>query len=219
MRALVIGDSGGIGGAVAEVLHARGADVVGLSRARTGFDLLSPDAAEEQIAALDDVFDLIFVATGALVSTRERPEKSLKEVSAAELAEQFAINAIGPALVLRHAPRLLARAQRGVFAVLSARVGSIGDNRAGGWYSYRASKAALNQIVHTGAIELARTHKQAVCVALHPGTVETSFTAGFSGREKLSAEESATRLLDVLNGLDAGDTGGFFDYSGAPVVW
>ncbi|SFK85499.1 SDR family oxidoreductase [Shimia haliotis] len=219
MRALVVGESGGIGAAVAAELRARGAEVVGLSRGRDGFDVTRPDVAEAQIAALEGVFNLIFVATGALVSTRVRPEKALREVSAEELAGQFAVNAIGPALVLRHAPRLLARSGRGVFAALSARVGSIGDNRAGGWYSYRASKAALNQIVHTGAIELARTHKRAVCVALHPGTVETSFTAGFAGREKLTAQESAAKLLDVLDGLEPEQTGGFYDYSGARVVW
>lgn len=219
MRALVIGDSGGIGAAVSAALRARGAEVVGLSRARDGFDVLRPEVAEAHLAALEGVFDLIFVATGALVSTRARPEKSLRELSAEELAGQFAVNAIGPSLVLRHAPRLLARGQRGVFAALSARVGSIGDNRAGGWYSYRASKAALNQIVRTGAIELARTHKQAVCVALHPGTVETAFTASYPGREKLAAAESAARLLDVLEGLGPQQTGGFFDYAGEPVVW
>lgn len=219
MRALVIGESGGIGAAAAAELRARGAEVVGLSRGRDGFDVLQPEAAEVQLAALEGVFDLIFVATGALVSTRGRPEKALKEVTAAELARQFAVNAIGPALVMRHAPRLLARAERGVFAVLSARVGSIGDNRAGGWYSYRASKAALNQIVRTGAVELARTHKQAVCVALHPGTVETAFTASYPGREKLAASESAARLLNVLYGLGPEQTGGFFDYAGEPVAW
>lgn len=219
MRALVIGDSGGIGAAVAAELRARRVNVVGLSRGRDGFDVTQPEAAEAQMAALEGVFDLIVVATGALVSTRARPEKALKEVTAEELAAQFAVNAIGPALVLRHAPRLLARGERGLFAALSARVGSIGDNRAGGWYSYRASKAALNQIVRTGAIEMSRTHRQSVCVGLHPGTVETAFTAGYPGREKLTAGESAARLLDVLDGLGPEATGGFFDYSGAPVVW
>ncbi|MGR3635755.1 MAG: SDR family NAD(P)-dependent oxidoreductase [Shimia sp.] len=219
MRALVIGDSGGIGAAVAREWRGRGGEVVGLSRARDGFDMAKPELAEVHLARLEGTFDLIFVATGALTSTRSAPEKALRDVSAKEMAAQFAINAIGPALVIKHAPRLLARNRRGVFATLSARVGSIGDNRAGGWYSYRASKAALNQLIKTGAIELARTHREAVCVALHPGTVETAFTAGYPGRKKLTAAESAARLLDVLERLGAEDTGGFFDYSGAPILW
>ena len=217
-RALVIGDSGGIGGAVSADLKTRGVAVDGLSR-RGGFDLTQPEQAEAQLAGLSGPYDLIFVATGALVSTRDRPEKSLRDVSAAELEAQFAVNAIGPALVLRHAPRLLARDRRGVFAALSARVGSIGDNRAGGWYAYRASKAALNQIVRTGAIELGRTHKQALCVALHPGTVATAFTAGYPGHEKLAPQDSAARLLSVLDGLSPAQSGGFFDYAGASVPW
>ena len=103
-------------------------------------------------------------------------------MSAKALADQFAVNCIGPSLVLKHAPRLLPRKGRAVFAALSARVGSIGDNRIGGWYAYRTAKAALNQMIHTGAIELARTHREAICVALHPGTVETPFTAKYAGR-------------------------------------
>ncbi len=219
MRALVIGGSGGIGAAVAQQWRGRGGEVVGLSRARDGFDLLQPDLVEARLTALDGVFDMIIVASGALVSTRSAPEKALRDLSAEEMAAQFAINAIGPALVMKHAPRLLARRRRGVFAALSARVGSIADNRAGGWYSYRASKAALNQLIKTGAIELARTHREAVCVALHPGTVETAFTAHYPGRQKLSPQESAARLLDVLDGLGPQESGGFFDYAGAAVEW
>ncbi|CUH51908.1 SDR family NAD(P)-dependent oxidoreductase [Shimia marina] len=219
MRALVIGDSGGIGAAVAQALRAKGGEVVGLSRSRDGFDLTQPEQADRALSALTGAFDLIFVASGALTVTRTGPEKSLRDLSAEELAAQFAVNTIGPALVLKHAARLLPRRERGVFAALSARVGSIGDNRAGGWYSYRASKAALNQIVHSGAIELARSHKQAVCVALHPGTVETAFTANYPSHEKHSAQTAAVKLLAVLDGLKAEDSGGFFDYSGAKVVW
>ncbi|MGR3714190.1 MAG: SDR family NAD(P)-dependent oxidoreductase [Shimia sp.] len=219
MRALIIGASGGIGAAVAAQLETRGGTVVGLSRMGDGFDVTDPEAAEAQLAAVDGVFDLVFVATGALAVTRAGPEKALRDLGAGEMAAQFAVNAIGPALVLRHAPRFLARRERGVFAALSARVGSIGDNRAGGWYSYRASKAALNQIVHTGAIELARSHPKSVCVALHPGTVETGFTAAFGGREKLTAAESAARMLAVLEGLGPSDSGGFFDFAGEQVVW
>ena len=217
-RALVIGASGGIGRAVSAALEARGVEVTGLSR-RDGFELSDPGAVEAALAGLEPGFEMIFVASGALTGAAERPEKALREVTAEELAAQFAINAIGPALVLRHAARLLPRGRRAVFAALSARVGSIGDNRAGGWYSYRASKAALNQILHTGAIELARSHRQAICVALHPGTVQTGFTAAYPGHDKVAPKTAAGNVLNVIDGLGPEDSGGFFDWSGAVVPW
>lgn len=134
--------------------------------------------------------------------------------------DQFALNAVGPALVLSRAHQLLPRQRRSVFVVLSARVGSIGDNRMGGWISYRAAKAAVNQIVHTSAIELARTHKQAICVALHPGTVKTEFTRKYLGRHPaVEPGEAARNLLSVIGGLLPADTGGFFDWAGKPVPW
>ena len=132
MRALVVGDTGGIGSAVSARLRARGAQVVGLSRQRDGLDVADPAQAEAVLDALDGPFGLIFVATGALVCTRSAPEKSLREVSAEEMAAQFAVNTIGPALVLKQAPRLLARRERGAFAALAARVGSAGENSAVG---------------------------------------------------------------------------------------
>ena len=218
MRALVVGDSGGIGAAVAARLRGKGAEVVGLSR-RDGFDVTQPQAAEAALSRVEGPFDLVFVAIGALALREAGPEKSLRDVSAAELSGVFAVNTIGPALVLKAAPQLLARRERGVFAALSARVGSIGDNRAGGWYAYRASKAALNQIIKTGAVELARSHKQAVCVALHPGTVATRFTANYAAHKKVTPQEAAVNLLQVVEGLSVAETGGFFDYSGARVAW
>ncbi|MEM6728241.1 MAG: SDR family oxidoreductase, partial [Pseudomonadota bacterium] len=128
-------------------------------------------------------------------------------------------NAMGPALVLRHLPRLLPREGASYCGVLSARVGSIGDNRLGGWYSYRAAKAALNQIVHGAAVELARTHKEARLVALHPGTVATKFTEGFDGRDKLAPHESARHLCDVLLSKSPDQSGGFWDWRGDEVPW
>ncbi|WP_435141212.1 SDR family oxidoreductase [Pseudopelagicola sp. nBUS_19] len=218
MRVLLIGESGGIGSALAVELRRRNAEVVGLSR-RDGFDLTDPEAVEMQLASLSPTFDMIMLASGALTSTREKPEKSLRDVSAKELTGQFAVNAIGPALVLRHAPRLLPRKGRSIFAALSARVGSIGDNQAGGWYAYRASKSALNQIIRTSAIELSRSHRDSVCVALHPGTVRTNFTQNFPTHEKADADIAALRLLSVLDQLKSQDTGGFYDYSGTRVDW
>lgn len=219
-RALVIGASGGVGSAVASALRARGCDVVGLSRATDALDVTRESSVEAALSALSGPFDLILVATGALEISGNLPEKSLRNLSADAFAAQFALNATGPALVLKHALRLMPRDRRAVFAALSARVGSIGDNRAGGWYSYRAAKAALNQILHTAAIEIARSHPQAVVAALHPGTVATSFTEKYLGRHPAVApEQAAANLLDVLDGLTPADTGGFRDWAGDTVPW
>jgi NAD(P)-dependent dehydrogenase (short-subunit alcohol dehydrogenase family) len=136
------------------------------------------------------------------------------------MAAQFALNTIGPALVLKHALRLLPKDEPAVIAALSARVGSIGDNRTGGWHSYRAAKAALNQIIRGASIELARSHKQAACVALHPGTVQTKFTEKYLGRHPaLPPAEAAANLLRVIDSLTPAQTGQFFDWSGAEVAW
>lgn len=218
-KALVIGATGGIGRAVVADLEARGVVVTGLSR-RDGLDVADPAAMDRVLGGLDCPFDLIFVAIGILAPVGGAPEKALAAVDADAMAHVMAINAIGPALILRHAPRLLPKDRRGVIGVLSARVGSIGDNGIGGWHSYRASKAALNQIVHGAAIELGRSHRQSVCVALHPGTVATPFTANYAGRHKtVPAVEAAANLLTLLDGLTPADTGGFFDYAGQVVPW
>ncbi len=184
MRALVIGATGGIGAAVTAQLKADGWDVTGLSRTVDGFDVGNPASVEQCLQGQSGPFDLIFVALGVLAPLWGAPEKSLSAIKAEDMAQVYAVNAIGPALILRHAARLLPKDGRGVIATLSARVGSIGDNKIGGWYSYRASKAALNQIVHGAAIELGRSHKKSICVALHPGTVATPFTADYAGRHK-----------------------------------
>ncbi|NOD35031.1 MULTISPECIES: SDR family NAD(P)-dependent oxidoreductase [unclassified Ruegeria] len=218
--ALIIGASGGIGAAVCTTLESQGVSVTGLSRSMDGFDLTDPDHALPIIDGLSDPFDLILVASGALEIEGAAPEKTIRAVSAKAMMDQFALNAVGPALVLSRAHRLLPRKGRSVFAVLSARVGSIADNRMGGWISYRAAKAAVNQVVHTSAIELSRTHKQAICVALHPGTVKTAFTQKYLNRHPaVEPEVAAQNLLSVINGLTPEDTGGFFDWAGQPVPW
>lgn len=213
MRSLVIGASGGIGAALVAALAGQG-EVVGLSRSGDGIDLTDESSVARHLGVLGAGFDLIVVATGAL----GQPEKSLRELDPAAMAAQFALNAMGPMLVLKHALRLMPRDRRAVFAALSARVGSIGDNRLGGWYSYRAAKAALNQFLHGAAIEVARSHPQAVIVALHPGTVATRFTAGYSA-DKLTPDQAAARLLAVLDGLGPAQSGGFFDHRGDVVPW
>jgi NAD(P)-dependent dehydrogenase (short-subunit alcohol dehydrogenase family) len=136
------------------------------------------------------------------------------------MMDQFAINAVGPALVLRHAARLLPRDRRAVFAVLSARVGSIGDNRLGGWISYRSAKAALNQIIKTASIELARSHPQSVVLALHPGTVQTPLTRAYLGRHPaVPPDQAAQNLMTVIAERTPAETGGFFDWAGGRVPW
>ncbi len=172
------------------------------------------------LGALDGPFDRVIVATGALEIDGAEPEKTIKAIERQAMMDQFALNAVGPALVLAHAHDLLPRDGRSVLAVLSARVGSIGDNKIGGWISYRSAKAAVNQIVHTAAIELGRTHKQAVCVALHPGTVATPFTEKYLGRHPaVQPAEAAENLLGVMDGLSADQSGQFFDWAGKAVPW
>ncbi|WP_425081646.1 SDR family NAD(P)-dependent oxidoreductase [Ruegeria arenilitoris] len=218
--ALIIGASGGIGQAVCHRLRRQGVAVTTLSRSTDGFDLTDPAGIESVLGKLSGPFDLILVASGALEINGAAPEKTMRAVTAQTMMGQFALNAVGPALILGHASRLLPRDRRAIFAVLSARVGSIGDNRLGGWVSYRAAKAAVNQIVHTGAIELHRTHQQAICVALHPGTVKTEFTRKYLGRHPAVApDEAAENLFTVMAHLTPAETGGFFDWAGDPVPW
>lgn len=219
MRALVIGETGGIGAAFMRALAARG-EVVGLSRARDGLDLADEAAIARVMGRLEGTFDRIILATGALEIAGAGPEKTLRHLSAETLARQFAVNAIGPALVLKHALRLLPKDRPAQFAALSARVGSIGDNRLGGWYSYRAAKAALNQLIHTAAIEVARSHPRAVLVCLHPGTVATALTeAHAAGHARVTPDEAAQNLLRVLDALGPADSGGFYDWAGKRIEW
>lgn len=218
--ALVIGASGGIGSALSAELETRGVRVTGLSRSGDGLDVTDEASVEAHLGALEGEFDLVFVATGALELEGRGPEKSLKELTAEAMEAQFRVNCVGPSLVLKHAVRLLPRDRECRFAALSARVGSIGDNGLGGWYSYRTAKAAVNQMIHGGAIELSRTHKRSICVALHPGTVETPLTEKFArGHKTVTPEEAARNLLDVLTGLTPENTGQFFDWAGEPVPW
>lgn len=219
-RTLVIGATGGIGGALVKALEHRGDLVVALSRSRDGLDVTDEASIEGVLGRFAPGFDHVIVTTGALEIAGRGPEKSLREISAGAMSEQFALNCIGPALVLKHAVRLLARERRSVFAALSARVGSIGDNGLGGWYAYRSAKAALNQVLRTGAIELTRTHPLSICVAVHPGTVRTRLTEPYLYRNpSVTPEEAADNILRVIDGLTLTDTGGFFDWRGEAVPW
>ncbi|WP_128515379.1 SDR family NAD(P)-dependent oxidoreductase [Tabrizicola thermarum] len=219
MRALVIGASGGIGRALVVALRARG-EVVGLSRSGDGLEVTDEGSVAAALGALEPGFDLVVVATGALVIGGVGPEKTLRAVTAEGLAAQFAVNAVGPALVMKHALRLMPRDRVARLAVLSARVGSIGDNALGGWYGYRAAKAALNQLLRTAAVEAKRTHPQSVLVALHPGTVETGLAPALrAGHPAVAPEVAAGNLLRVLEGLGPEQSGGFYDWKGEVVPW
>jgi len=218
-RALILGESGGIGSALSEALRVNGVEVVGLSRSRDGFDLADPATVDRCLGMLEGTFDLVIVATGILAPSQHSPEKSLFAIEAEVMAEMFKVNAIGPALVLRHIPKILTPDKPTVTAVLTARVGSISDNRSGGWYSYRASKAAANQIVRSAAIEIARKHKNACVVALHPGTVQTAFTSDYPGYEKRTAPVAAAQLIEVMKDLEPQQTGQFLDWAGKRVPW
>ena len=225
--AVVIGAGGGIGAAVLDQLRQGGGfgQVLGFGRhSDPALDLLdeaSIERAARHVAALPGELRLLFDASGFLHGGGFQPEKSWRDLDPAHLAHNFAVNAIGPALLMKHFLPLLPRQGKAVFATLSAKVGSIGDNQLGGWYGYRASKAALNQLVHTAAIELKRSRPQAICVALHPGTVDTHLSAPFakSGLAVRPPEQAAADLLAVIDGLIPEQTGGFFDYRGAPLPW
>ncbi len=234
----VIGASGGIGGAFVDALSADDGikNVYAFSRSMAAMtagnthshhiDLCDEPSIEAaaDTASAGGPLDLVIVATGILHRGKElRPEKSLRDISAAALAEVLEVNAIGPALVAKHFLPILRRHSKTIFAVLSARVGSIGDNRLGGWLSYRMSKSAVNMLVRTVAIEQARSRPESVVVALHPGTVATGLSEPFTGRvddAKLFAPAySAGKLLQVMNKLEPEDSGGFFAYDGTAIQY
>lgn len=221
--AVIIGASGGIGGAISAALKTDPNCVaaVPLSRSSDGFDITDEAIIKRAADALEPgAYDLIVCATGALTIDGVGPERSIRQISQTAMMAQFALNAVGAALILKHFTPLLARKERTIFAFLSARVGSIGDNALGGWISYRSSKAALNQIVRTGAIELGRINPQSVVVSIHPGSVKTTLSEPFaSGHERMEPFDVAQRILGVLDGLQPSQTGGFFAYDGSAIPW
>ena len=224
--AVVFGANGGIGGALVKAIRAaqRFEHVVALSRSTSpSIDLLDEASLERAaaFAASKGELRLVINATGFLHDELQGPEKSWRQLDAIKLARSFELNAIGPALVMKHVLPRLPRSGKAVFATLSARVGSIGDNRLGGWYGYRASKAALNQLVRTAAVELARRCPDALCIALHPGTVATALSAPYAanGLEVHRPPAAARNLLAVVDQLTAEANGGFFDWRAKPVPW
>ncbi len=214
MKTIVIGARGGIGSAFVSALTARGTPPIALSRPE--LDLIDEASIAASAERCGDDIDLIIDATGFLHGDGMMPERSWKQLDPAHLARNFVINAIGPALLMKHFLPRLARDRRAVFATLSARVGSITDNNLGGWYGYRAAKAALNQIVRTASIELRRQSKQSICVALHPGTVSTDLSAPFSksGLDVRDPAIAAERMLVVIDALTPAQSGLLIDHHG-----
>lgn len=232
--AAIFGASGGIGCALCAVLAKRGISTI-FAGSRNGKepsgDNIQPFAFdltdEASIAAAADMMadnppDLVIITSGVLtLSDGTGPERTYRKLDAAAMQEMLLLNTVGPAIIAKHLLPLFPRDRRAVFAALSARVGSIGDNRMGGWHSYRASKAALNMLLKNFAIELSRTHKQAVVVGLHPGTVDTALSQPFQGNvpdgKLFTPQHSAESLLAVLDRLTPKDSGGVFDWAGERV--
>ncbi len=231
LNVAVIGANGGIGAALVKVLAASGQVVAITGFMRSGgavpsdgetiyrhLDLLDPASITTAAASITSPLDLVIVATGML----RDPERDLRQLNAAKLALNFAVNATGPALVAQAFLPKLRTDRRTVFAVLSARVGSIGDNRLGGWYAYRASKAALNQLIRTLSIEHARKNPLGICVGLHPGTVDTPlskpFQRGVASDKLFTPAYSAARLLEVIDRLTSADSGGLFAWDGERIA-
>ena len=233
----VVGASGGIGAAlVARLLERQNvASLVAMSRrvvthqdprvAHVAIDLRdeSSIASAAQQARSKAPFDVVIIASGWLHDGgAARPEKRLADLNGENFRTAFAVNAIGPALLARELLPSMNRSRPSVFASMSARVGSISDNRLGGWYAYRASKAAHNMIIKTLAIESARSNPQCVVAGLHPGTVDTPLSRPFQRNvpdgKLFSSSFAAERLLEVIDGLEPDDSGGCFDWAGKPIA-
>lgn len=221
-RALVVGASGGIGQAFVQALRSdpRCSDVQAVRRGDPiDWDLGDEASLAALAAQVQGPLHLVVDATGALTIDGQGPEKRLQELDAQRLLRSLQVNAVGPALLLRHLGPLLARGERVIWAKLSARVGSIEDNRKGGWYGYRAAKAALNQLLQTAAIEISRQRPLAVVAALQPGTVRSALSRPFVGDEALAPEASVHGLLQALDAAPANGRAVFLDYRGQSIAW
>lgn len=221
-RALVIGSSGAIGKAWVQALSddTRCAQVLTASRSQPcPWDLTDEDSVAQLASLIDGPLHLVVDATGALTIDGGGPEKSLNALQLQALTRSFQINAAGPALLLRHLAPRLAKGERALWVKLSARVGSIEDNHKGGWYGYRAAKAALNQLLQTAAIELARSRPLAVVAAVQPGTVQSPLSRPFVGDEAMSPALAVAGLMQAVDALPATGRAAFVDYRGHPIPW
>lgn len=226
-RAIVFGATGGIGRAFVAHLQQdpRCEEVVALSRSTTpAMDFNDESSLSEAAKFMKEhgSFHLMLDATGVLSNDEMQPEKALRDIDVRAMQQSYLVNAIGPALLLKHFHGLLPREGKAIFASLSAKVGSIGDNQIGGWYSYRASKAALNMILKNAAIELGRKYKELVVLGLHPGTVDTSLSENFRNHinhEVFSPEYATKELLRALDAVDASQSGRLMAYDGSIIEW
>jgi NAD(P)-dependent dehydrogenase (short-subunit alcohol dehydrogenase family) len=223
-QAAVFGASGGLGAALMQLAKASPSFAQVSSFARPAFELTDERSIASAAAALEAAqlpLRLVVIATGYLHGEKGQPEKSVRQLDADAIAHNFAINATGPALLMKHLLPLMAREGRAAFVVISAKVASIADNRLGGWHSYRASKAALNMFVKTAAIEMARTRPDLILASLHPGTVETRLSAPFSksGLDVRPPEIAASDVASVIDGLSPAQSGGFFNHKGETLPW
>lgn len=235
LKVIIVGSSGGIGGALVNTLveMPQVGQLYSLSRkgqrhpstkvSNLLFDFMdeaSLTAAAETLKT-NGPFDIIIVATGLLQGDGAGPEKNMRALSHQGFAKSFEINTIGPAMTAKHLIPLLRRDRKAVFAALSARVGSISDNRLGGWYAYRASKAALNMVLKTLSIEVGRRFKDQIIIGLHPGTVDTDLSKPFQGNvpdgKLFSPDYSAKKLLEVIDQRTSEDSGSLFDWAGKRV--
>ena len=216
-RALIFGASGGIGLAFSKFLENKLGieNVIKLSRSFDEFEISDEEKILKFSESIEGSFNLIINAIGVLQTTEIGPEKTINAVKQKSMIDMMTINAIGPALLLKNFSKKLDKTKFSVFVNLSARVGSITDNRLGGWISYRSSKAALNQIIKTSSIEINRRNKNAICVGLHPGTVKTRFTEKFQNTtETISPEDSVEMMMKVIESLSVDDNGYCFAYDG-----
>ena len=216
-RALIFGASGGIGLAFSKFLENKLGieNVIKLSRSFDEFEISDEEKILKFSGSIEGSFNLIINAIGVLQTTEIGPEKTINAIKQKSMIDTMTINAIGPALLLKNFSKKLDKTKFSVFVNLSARVGSITDNRLGGWISYRSSKAALNQIIKTSSIEINRRNKNAICVGLHPGTVKTRFTEKFQNTtETISPEDSVEMMMKVIESLSVDDNGYCFAYDG-----
>ncbi len=222
--ALIIGSSGTIGAAFVELLENNPlcSSVVGIHRhSEHSIDYQDPDSIESCASALSQEapFQLIINTIGVLHTSSWMPEKKLDDLNAEQLVELMKINAIGPALTIRHFSKLL-DPKNSIMVTLSAKVGSIEDNRLGGWYSYRASKAALNMMIKTASIEWARTKPNTALIAMHPGTVNSRLSKPFRGEQiGRPAHDAVADMFRVIESLRKEDSGSFLSYSGEKLPW